>query len=387
MQAGRIINRTNQLDLCALLMDMSMAGVLFGIGRRAAELGATGLELGLLSGAFPVTYTICALVFGGISDKLGCRRVAAGGAALASGFTLCCAFTTNVVLLIMINLLLGIGVGLFWPAMIAWIGEGFHGRALSKRMARFSVAWNIGMLIGFGTTGYLFEIEANLTFYVAAGWIAMIFVLLVLPLGDVARKTSTSEEEPELQVPKGRGFRKTSWLANFGMTFTFFGVVALFPQLATGLNIKPDTHGIILALWRAGAFTMFLCLPFFHFWQTRLWPVWAGQAVAVVAVLCFGFASNAWVFGVALFVGGLMLGFNYQCSIFFTLTEMTDKGKGSGVHEATLGGGMFLGPILAGWVGQNVGSLRAPYFFCAAFLLVWIVVQMLIVAWRRKTLE
>jgi len=137
-------------------------------------------------------------------------------------------------------------------------------------------------------------------------------------------------------------------------------------------------------LWRLGAFAMFLCLPFFHFWQTRLWPVWVGQALAVLVVLWVALASSPWMFAVALFLGGMTLGFNYQCSIFFTLTEMTEKGKGSGVHEATLGGGMFLGPILAGWVGQSEGSLRAPYYFCAGFLLLWIFVQMAIVVWRRR---
>jgi MFS family permease len=129
---------------------------------------------------------------------------------------------------------------------------------------------------------------------------------------------------------------------------------------------------------------MFLILPHIHFWQTRLWPVWVAQAVSVLAVVCFALASHTWWFALSLFVGGLMLGFNYQASIFFTLEEMSEKAKGSGVHEATLGAGMFFGPLLAGAVGDKL-SLRAPYFFCAGFLLFWIVVQMAIVVWRRRS--
>ena len=66
-----------------------------------------------------------------------------------------------------------------------------------------------------------------------------------------------------------------------------------------------------------------------------------------------------------------------------TLEEMTEKGKGSGFHEAMVGSGMFFGPVLAGWVGIH-DSLRAPYFFCAAVLAALIVLQMALVASRRR---
>jgi MFS family permease len=304
---------------------------------------------------------------------------------VASVFTFACAFTTNVPAVIAINVVLGFGVGLFWPSLIAWIGEGLSGPALSKRLARFSVAWNTGLLLGFGVTGYVFKRWGPDTpFLIAGGAVVAIILILSLPIPPSIPATApTTEAATVPTVPKGRGFRKTSWLANFGMTFTFFGITALFPQLATHLGIDAGVHGVLLALWRLGAFVMFLVLPHFHFWQTRLWPVWVAQAVSVAAVVGFAFASHIWLFGLALFVGGLMLGFNYQASIFFTLTEMTEKGKGSGVHEATLGAGMFFGPILAGVVGDRF-SLRTPYFFCAGFLLAWIALQMAIVAWRRR---
>lgn len=384
MTPNWIINRKNQQDFASMLTDASVGAVLFGLGRRAAELGATPFELGVLNAAMPVTYTLFAMFASGVSDKLSRRHVAATGLGLASVFALLNAFTTHVWLLVAINVVLGIGIGLFWPALIAWIGEGYHGRALSKRLARFSVSWNVGLLMGFGLTGLVFEQGGpRMPFMLAASFMVTVCVLLMLPIpAEVVRPEPTEEEESE-PVPVGRGFRKTSWLANFGMTFVFFAIVALFNELATTLAIKKSTHGYLLALWRGGAFLMFLALPHFHWWQTRLWPVWVAQGIAIMCALCFGVASSVWVFAVALFVGGMMLGFNYQCSIFFTLTEMTEKGKGSGMHEATLGAGMFFGPILAGMVG-NYYSIRAPYFFVAGFMMAWIVLQMAIVAWRRR---
>jgi MFS family permease len=89
------------------------------------------------------------------------------------------------------------------------------------------------------------------------------------------------------------------------------------------------------------------------------------------------------MFAAAWIVGGAVSGYAYQASIYFTLEEMLEKGKGSGFHEAMIGSGMFFGPMLAGWVG-NTHSLRSPYFFCAAVLAFCIMLQMATVAWRRK---
>lgn len=366
-----------------MLMDASIGAVLFGVGRRAAELGATSFEVGVLNAAMPVTYTAFALFCGGVSDKLGRRRVSVGGAAIAAVLALMNAFTTHVWLLVGINVLLGLGVGLFWPALISWISEGHSGRALSKRLARFSVSWNIGLLLGFGLTGFVFKIGGPaMPFMLASAFVTAIVIVLLLPI-PADPPSASGQGESEAPVPTGRGFRKTSWLANFGMTFVFFGITALFNKLAIELRVSEESHGLLLALCRAGAFLMFLLLPHFHWWQTRLWPVWVAQGISILTALCFAFSSSTWVFAVALFVGGMMLGFNYQCSIFFTLTEMTEKGKGSGMHEATLGAGMCFGPVIGGVVGDEFG-LRAPYLFMAGFMALWIVLQIAIVAWRRK---
>ena len=83
-----------------------------------------------------------------------------------------------------------------------------------------------------------------------------------------------------------------------------------------------------------------------------------------------GLANTTWMFAVAWIIGGVVSGYAYQASIYFTLEEMTEKGKGSGFHEAIVGSGMFVGPVLAGWVGSH-HSLRAPVFLlrdCAGLI-------------------
>ncbi len=126
----------------------------------------------------------------------------------------------------------------------------------------------------------------------------------------------------------------------------------------------------------------FLALQLLVFWRTRLWPLWVAQLACAASLVWIGLANTTWMFAAAWIIGGTVSGYAYQASIYFTLEEMTEKGKGSGFHEAIIGSGMFAGPVLAGWVGSH-HSLRAPYFFCATVLVLLIAAQMVLV-WARR---
>jgi MFS family permease len=380
------MNQLHILYLAALLMDMSIAGVTFAISRRAAELGASASDLGWLGAVWIGVYAAFALVTGRISDRVGRRHLAIAGCVVVSAMTLACSQTVRVGWLLVFSGLLGGGLACFWPSVIAWLGEGLSGKKLAARLTVFGVAWNIGLLTGFALTGVLFKHGPRLAFYVPAAATLLIAGLLSLP-GAVAAVPAAAPAASEANAttpPPGRGFRKTAWLANFAMAFAGGGTGALFPQLATHLGIGPDVNGGLFAAGRAAALVAIVALQLLTFWHSRLWPLWVAQFCAAASFVWIGFADATWMFAAAWIAGGLVSGYTYQASIYFTLEEMTEKGKGSGFHEAMIGGGMFLGPVLAGWVG-NHHSLRAPYFFCAAALLSLIAAQIVTVALRRKS--
>lgn len=402
------------LYVVSALMDLSVSAATFAVGRRAAELGANALQLGLLGSVWLGVYSVCTPYAGRFSDRVGRRPLAMIGSLIAALATLACAWMTDVGILLALTSVMGVGVGIYWPPIIAWVGGALTGRALAARMARFSIAWNVGMLAGYGLSGRLFEIGPRLAFFLAAGGMFLIATMLLVaaqeesgtrrnrsPQGDHGERpvegrrrsgerllpqTSPDERAQENlpRIPPGRGFRKTAWLSNFSMLFAVGGTLALFPQLATTSGIRAEMHGFVLLLHRLAALGVVLILPHLHFWQTRLWPLWIAQAICAVGVAAIGLGSGTLWFCLALMLCGAMLGYNYQASILFTFEEMAEKGKGSGIHEAMLGLGSFFGPILAGWVGQQWNSsMRTPYWFCAAVLTGFIVVEMALVAWRR----
>ena len=370
----------------AALMDFGSAGIFFAVTRRAAELGATGSQLGALGAIWAGTYGVSVLLTGRLSDRCGRRRLAVAGLIATLCFIIACGLTTNVPVLLVLMAGFGVSISAFWPSIMGWLGDSANNSAeLNARLGRFSIAWTIGFLLGSGLTGAVFQIQPFAAFLVAA--LAVLGAIIVLLLPSQPDAETIADDNTRLPpVPHGRGFRKTAWLANFAVTLTTGGVCALFPQLATHLGIRADVHGAMLALFRAGSLVAFVALARLTFWRTRLWPLWVAQAVAVVALVGIGVGHTPVVFAVAFIVAGLAAGYTYQASIFFTLEEMTDKGKGSGFHEAVLGLGIFLGSLLAGWVGECF-SIRSPYYFCAGVLLVLISAQMVLVFVRRRALQ
>jgi len=87
--------------------------------------------------------------------------------------------------------------------------------------------------------------------------------------------------------------------------------------------------------------------------------------------------AAAWI------IGGMVSGYAYQASIFFTLEEMTRKARAAGFTRQSSAAGCSSARCSAGWVGSN-HSLRTPYFFCATVQVALIALQLLLVWIRRR---
>jgi MFS family permease len=379
-----MFQQTTLLYAACFLMDAAAAGMSFAVARRAAELGATAPELGLLGAIWIGVYAVSALVLSRQSERWGRRQVARGGCAGCALAALACGWTTKLPVLLALTSGFGIAMAAFWPTLIAWLSDGARDSVdLNARLRRFSIAWNLGLLFGFAQTGWLFRHWPMSAFAVAGGLVGLNAVLLSLPARAEVPAAIPATVPVNSQPPAGRGFRKTAWLANFALALTMAGTSALFPQLATTLGIPADTHGMMLALGRGAALGVFIFLPMLSFWRQRLWPLWVAQAAAVAGVAILGWADAVPWLALSFLVTGAVSGYTYQASVFFTMEEVEAKGEGGGLHEAVNGLGMAVGPLMAGAFGQRTG-LRAPYYLCAGVLGGLVITQMILVAWRRR---
>jgi MFS family permease len=377
-------NQIQILYVAAFIMDMAVAGTTFTLLRRAGDSQADAVTLGLLGALWLAVYTGVALWSGRWSDRVGRRRVVAIGCVVSGAASFLCGLTESNWLLLVLTAGFGLGVGCFWPSMIAWLGDDAKDGHLMARLTKFNLAWNVGLLAGFGLSGWLYTLWPNGPFYIAGVMKLLLPILLLAPARPARDAASSFPKVKPVHVPKGRGFRQTAWVANFALMFGMGGLNALFPQVAAALDIEADSHGILLALSRGAAMTVFAMLQWLQFWRTRLWPLWVAQLMAAGGLCVVGTGEAFWLFAAGFIVVGAVSGYTYQASIMFTLEEISEKGKGSGFHEATLASGMCLGPLLAGWIGQQTAQLRAPYFFCGAVVVVLVMTQIVTVLMRRQ---
>jgi MFS family permease len=65
----------------------------------------------------------------------------------------------------------------------------------------------------------------------------------------------------------------------------------------------------------------------------------------------------------------------YVASLFYSLHGRTEgQGRTTGLHECILASGVFLGPLVGGFLAQNV-SLRAPFAAAACVFVLATIVQ------------
>lgn len=352
----------------SVLMDFCACGINFAITRRAAELGATASQISLLTGGFFAAYVVGALLLGHWAEHWNRRATAVSGALATVAGGVVCALSTNLPVLIACVVGMGFSWGAFWPPLMAWLSEGANGGALSRRLARFSMAWNLGALLGFGATGKLFKLHPTLAFAITILAGCLIVVLLLIPTRPMPRESRPADHQP---IPPGLGFRINGWLANFAITFLIGATTALLPKLATQLNIPADQHGALLALSRGMALTAFWILQHLAFWRSRLWPLWLAQLAAASGTVLFITGRHPWEFAIATALAGAVSGYSYLASLYFTLEQSQAKTRGSGFHEAILGGAFFLGPITAGVLAD---LFAMPVAFLAIALIVMAIV-------------
>ena len=71
---------------------------------------------------------------------------------------------------------------------------------------------------------------------------------------------------------------------------------------------------------------------------------------------------------------GALAGVTFTASIFYSLFSEGAAARRAGFHEAIIGSGFFVGPLIGGIVAEHLGP-RTPYVLCAAVILLAIFAQ------------
>jgi MFS transporter, DHA1 family, multidrug resistance protein len=356
------------------------------------QMGAGGLELGLLMAIFSIMQLICAPFWGSVSDRVGRKPILLIGV-FGNGLSLVLfGLSTELWMLFASRALSGILSSATLPTAMAYIGDSTAQRDRGSGMGLVGAAMGLGMVIGPGMGGWLAGFSLALPFFVGAflSLSAMVPIQIFLPESlsrDVAgnptgetRRVGPRDLVRSLSGPLGV-LMLMAFLVHFGLT-AFQGVFGLFAL--ERFSYGPQQVGTVLMIFGmiSAVVQGVLAGRLIHRWGevALLRGSLLLSAVAYIAMLlAFDFLS------VLLTTGLFALGTSLLLPIVAALTSrraVLGQGATMGLSNSFMSMGRTIGPLLAGFLFDV--NLVYPYMGGALVMLVGLLVSWLWLVEERE---
>ena len=377
--------------ISAFLADLALGAVLLSLPLLLIyKFNATSLILGLFGALGAFIYSAGVITAGRLSDRFNRKNILIFGCILFILVYSILPFLRHIRQVFFIYVFGAISMSMFWPTIQSWLSQGLDKKELVKSLLNFNVCWSAGLALGFLSAGFLFFLNMKAPFIFGVFLVAVIVLLLQRQAVFSEVKDETARKiflEAEKNRPESaKKFLYIAWGANF-VSWYIIGITRnLFPKLATQLGFSSGVIGFFIFLLTLAQTIIFFILGRTYKWHYRLLPIMLFQAFAILALLILTFSSRAIYFMIAMVFLGLSGGMTYFSSIFYSLYGFIDKGKKSGIHEAFLGAGTFLGPLIGGLAAYRFG-IRAPYVTAALLLAAAITIELIIKRDGRAKLE
>ena len=361
--------------------DFALMLIVFTVSRELAEMGHGLAKMGLVGAVSPFAMVFSSIVGGRLSDRLGRRRVLVSGAVL---LLLCPPLAASSWYFLSYSVL-GFGSGLIYAPVLAWISHGGkpgnQRDGISRTLISWCLAWNLGIMAGQLSGGWLFAIDRAWPLTLAfCLFVANLAIALFADRGSTKSPASPSETRQHEHLAyqdMSANFARLAWVANLGGAFSMSMMIHLFPKLAVELGVPSEQHGIMIAMSRIVTIATYVAMHHLKFWHHRFSTALLTQAFAVAGLLAIANATA--VLGLCLGLGALslMMGYNYFAGIYYTTTGSADERKGAanGIHEATIAMGFGCGSLIGGLIGQQFG-VRTPYLLGAGVIVIMALVQL-----------
>jgi MFS family permease len=249
------------------------------------------------------------------------------------------------------------------------------------------VAWSSGKALGFLAGGFLLAAFGFRTTFLS-GAVLVALAFLILPKSETPKISDPGLPNQSLPIPPGnfspslrQTFRHMAWLANL----TAYGGAGVLghhlPKWFAQFDWPESKFGLFLgAIFLVQTFTFFLLAGFIRFTYSPRWLL-LPQVGAGIALLSVPLWNSFGIFLGLAPILGLAFGISYAGSLYYSLDTLASRGWYAGIHEALVGAGGFLPPLLGGLLATWWGWLGAPYLLAGLGILLSVCLQGQL--WRR----
>ena len=347
-----------RLYYAAFAQDVAAGCYSLGVQFVAVNAGLPLDVVGYVAIAGSFCYTLSAFFLGRLSDRLGRKPVAVTSLVIVCAAYYLMALAGRLTLIVPLAMLAAGTIATFWPGIQAWLSEVTETGAshLGRTMSSFNVAWSAGLMLGPYLAGKVYLRHPDQPFLLAslASGTCVLALLFMRSPRDPAPAEPPRDSSLAPPAPSRADlYLRMAWYANFVSWSVGAVVRALFPKLGKELTYSEDLIGQLIAAFGLAQMTSFALLRWTTRWQYRTWPLLVAQLAAIAGLLLALVAQRPALFALAFFLPGLCAGVTYSASLFYSLHDRAaGRAQKSGVHEAVLGSGVLVGPLLGGWAGR-----------------------------------
>lgn len=379
----------NYLELCfAVLVSMIGFGLIIPLlpiyGR---EMGASGFYLGLLTSLFAITRAMTSFPGGFLADKIGRKKLIAGGLFVYTIVMFLFGISTNLYHLFILRACQGAASGIVWPVAATMVADIVEPKDRGKAMGFFTMMWDAGIAIGPVLGGFLtVAFSIAVPFFVCSAFALISALLIVWRVEEtLSQEDRAMKSSPSLSLSIDRFSLLGISITGFAMAFALglvHPLISLFGDEVLGLN--EAAIGLIFGVMGV---TRFLVKAPSGVIADRI-----GRKIVALG----GFLLNG-IFTVAITLSqGLMsmlfftviraigLGMTMPSinALVTSLTSKENRGKVMGIYSTARNGGLIVGPLLGAMVFDAV-SKQSPFYLCGAVVFVAALIMMVTV--REET--
>ncbi len=324
--------------------------------------GATNSQLGLIISGFTITQFLVQPFFGGLSDRFGRKLFMVGGLACYGIVASLYVLAANLSHVFMIRLLHGVGAGMIWPALSAFIVDKAPPEKRGETMGFLSGMEMLGFAAGPLMGGILYGLGGmELPFWGCSllAFLGMGLIWALIQERPMAKAyTRTGFVEKYGFASLGSSDVRLLCLIGFFEAFLWGMIMTLLPVMASRLGIPPEKVGWLFCAY----FFVYIFLQ----WPVGRWcdrggrkkPISTGLSIYTFAVLLLSQGGTLYTLILILAVAGAGLGV-YSPAVRVAVADVTSekaRGAGLGIFFTTRMFGFFLGPNLSGIMADSWGE-------------------------------
>jgi len=355
------------------ILAVSIFSAMLGVGLvspllplYAQDLGATGIQLGIIFAGYGISNSVLTPIMGRLSDRRGRKLFLCIGLAGYAIISLGYVWVANVSQLTLVRVIQGMAGAMIIPIAMAYIGDlspkGEEGKWMGYANAAFFSGFGIGPLLG-GALAERFGMNAS--FYSMGGLCLLAFLVALLFLPEIGQRRIGERGHLSLKEmsasPMVRGlfsFRLVQAIGRGGI-MTFLPIFA-----ATSIGLGSTLIGILLAV---NMLPMMVLLPLAgrladRFNRKAL--VIIGNLMYLITLALIPLASTFWLQLWLCFPRAIAGAISMPAATALTVEEGRRFGMGStmSILMMAMGIGMAAGPPLCGVIADLVDISTVFYF-------------------------